>query len=108
MSSLSNHEDKQFKRLAESFVSDDPVLARKVDRQAKLREMTCFSAEDVRIVALGGTVVSMLVAFAAFFFDYGGALEVYSALAVSLICLRLTTKYGANRSHVSQREYSDS
>lgn len=106
MSSLSNHERNQFNLLTDIFASDDPALARKMSRRTKASEMTCFAAADVRMAAYGGLIISILIAFSAFF-DQGSGFNLIAGFALSLICLHLVNKYSGSSSNARQREYSD-
>lgn len=65
--SLSNHEQNQFNLLAKSFVSDDPVLAAKLEKQTKKTAMTHFSPQDISMVAFGGMILGAILFISAFF-----------------------------------------
>lgn len=106
MSSLSNHERNQFNLLTDIFASDDPALARRMNRRAKATEMTCFGAEDVRMFAYGGLIVSIFIAFSAFF-GQGNILNLLGGFILSLTCIQLILRYSGTDSFSQQREYSD-
>lgn len=104
--SLSNHERNQFNLLTDIFASDDPDLARKMARRAKASEMTCFSPADVRLAAYGGLIVSIFIAFSAFF-NQGSGLTLIGGFVLSLMCISLIFRYGKQNSASHEREYSD-
>lgn len=105
--SLSNHERNQFNLLTDIFASDDPDLARKMARRAKASEMTCFSPADVRLAAYGGLIISIFIAFSAFF-NQGSGFTLIGGFILSLACISLITRYGRANSTSHQREFSDS
>lgn len=104
--SMSNHEQNQFELLTQMFASDDPVLSRKLAKRAKASEMAVIAPEDVRMMAYGGIIISLLLSFSAFV-GAGNMGTLVFSFFLSLFSVSLIMRYKGVSSEAREREYSD-
>lgn len=93
MSSLSEHERKQFDMLAESLVAADPVLSKQHKKDKKRSEMTLFSAADMKMVAVGGMLIGLLFSIGSIVNLEPDVSNVFHGLWISLISFSLWLKF---------------
>lgn len=105
--SMSNHERNQFELLSQMFASGDPKLAKQIDRRSKASEMTLIPAADVRLMAMGGIILSLLMSVATFLVPVNAWFPVAS-IVLAMVSLKLVRKYGPVTQETSRSEYSES